>query len=211
MPRNHPASEWLRHAVAGEPDDPRQTAAAQWYYDTCSDLPSVDTAKRHAVGIAVVLALLFSQGSSFAANQATNLQVDLPYSLGIAKQTVMPEEIFMMRTTVFHPQMNRERVTVQIEVPQGIEFVDANEIWTHEERHQEQIYQKEVEFSEGYGNWFDFLRFQAQAEGEYSFTIKVISEEKTFEVKKVLTVRNNLAITAGGRTRRKTHRSPEYA
>ena len=147
--------------------------------------------------IAVVLALLFSQGHSFAANQAVNLQVDLPYSLGIAKQTVMPDEIFMMRITVFHPQTNRERVTVQIEVPQGVEFVDANEIWTHEEKQQEQIYQKEVEFSEGYGNWFDFLRFHVRAEGEYSFTIKVISEEKTIEVKKVLTVIKNLAATAG--------------
>ena len=147
--------------------------------------------------IAVALYLLFSYGSSFAANQTSSLQVDLPYSLGIEKQTVMPDEIFMVRTTVFHPQTNRERVMVQIEVPKGIEFVDANEIWTSEEKNQEHIYQREVDFSEGYGNWFDFLRFRAHVEGEYSFTIKVISEEKTVEIQKVLAVRNNLEASAG--------------
>ena len=148
---------------------------------------------RYSVWSVVCFIMVLMSAQAFAAQPPLELRVDVPYSLGMDKESIAPQENFMIRINVFHPSIVPEQAVVRLLLPPEIAFINANGSWESSVADTGgSCLTAQVDFAEGYGNWFDFLRLQVKenaADGDYPIQVTVESHGVAVYTEKQLIVR----------------------
>ena len=122
------------------------------------------------------------------------LSLELPYSLAGRQMTVAPGQRIHAMFNIENSAPESQRVTVRMELPSGFRVDGTPEHWLvgHSKTSANQLLQRELELSAGYGQWFDLLAVSVDeqvAEGVY--LVRLTAGEISREVRVKVALRTD--------------------